>query len=114
MDFVKNNCPDAVQKGPFYDSEDHVIDFSTEVHRTPPPRALEGGCLGVLHHFEDTILDDYFKQGEGTQFVAVCNDVGTFVPPIKTPEQQSRVANVGRSKLKWDESSTTGLPSGGG
>ena len=46
MDFVNVNCPDAVQEGPFYDSEGHVVDFPTEVHRTPPPRALEGGVLG--------------------------------------------------------------------
>ena len=68
MDFVNANCPDAVQEGPFYDSEGHVVDFPTEMHRTPPPRALEGGGLEVLHHFEGTILDDYFRQGEGLPF----------------------------------------------
>jgi len=59
MDFVNANCPDAVQEGPFYDSEGHVVDFPPEVHRTPQPRALDGGGLGVLHHFEDTILADF-------------------------------------------------------
>ena len=29
MDFVNANCPDAVQEGPFYDSEGHVVDFPT-------------------------------------------------------------------------------------
>ena len=99
MDIVETNCPDAIQPGPFYDSEGHAVDFPTEMHRTPPPRVLGSGGLGVLHHFEDTILQDYFMQGEGTKFVAICNDVGTHVPPIKTPEQQSRTANVGRSNL---------------
>ena len=43
MGFVNANCTDAVQEGPFYDSEGHVVDFPTEVHPKPPPRALEGG-----------------------------------------------------------------------
>ena len=99
MAFVENNCPDAVQRGPFYDFEGHAVDFPTEMHRTPPPRVLGSGGLEVLHHFEDVILEDYFKQGEGTKFVAICNDIGTYVPPIKTPEQQSWMANVGSLNL---------------
>lgn len=59
MDFVNANCPGAVQEELFYDFKGRVVDFHSEVHRTPPPQALEGGGLGVLHHFEDTVFDDY-------------------------------------------------------
>ena len=115
LQFIRETCEDALEEGPFYDTEGHAIDLPTELHRTPPPRALQEGGRGVVKHFEGLVLNDYFKLGGATvSFVAVCNDISALVTPIKAHEQSARTSNTGGSSVEWDAASESPLPGGTG